>query len=261
LDTFLSTIVLKDNTGTPPKGTSAEKNDKTIVDLSKAKGLIRAPTGAPARQNVLFKYGGTTSSEKGSLLGNMARKLFPMFATLPDQFDGVTGDNKYRADQDLYAQFIEYYKKESSDKPNVYNNFIQQYTGNDTASTEARNPGQVSKLGFSYSYLKSSQLINSNGEDDGTLVLKNYKSLLNGSFTTRYNTFQSTTNKSPNASDFSFKSTPSEGKPVDISSKTDYSNQIAQKFTSEVIYKNTNPFAFGVDAACSSHSFQSFLFT
>lgn len=239
LDTFLGTLGIKDNTGTPPKGTASEKNDKTIVDLSKSKGLIRAPTGAPARQSVLLKYGGTTSSEKGSFLGNLVKKYLPMFASLPDQFEGVAGDNKYRADQDLYAQFIEYYKKEAADKPNIYNNFIQSYVGNDTPSSEARSPGVVAVKGNSYSYAKSLIIANSGGSDDGTLVLTNYKALSDGTFTSRYRQFI----LSPNSKDSSITNAPAGGKATEIKTKSDFSSQVSQTFTNGISYQNANPFA------------------
>jgi len=234
LDTFLGTLGIKDNTGTPPKGTSSEKNDKTIVNLNQSKGLIRAQTGASARQSVLLKYGGTSSSEKGSFLGNMAKKLFPMFATLPDQFKGVVGNNKYRADQDLYTQFIEYYKKEATDKKNIYNNFIQSYVGNDTPSTETRTPGKVSVLGKSYSnIIELTRKAPPEPGVDGTQIIKKYYELWKGTYVT--------TEKSPLNSKFKLISGHQSTGDVDVYRKAgELETAEIFKFSTNGIQKQTN---------------------
>ena len=182
LGTFLGTLGLKDNTGTPPKGTAADKDKlNTLPDSNakQAKGLIRAQTGSNARQNILLKYGGG-STKKGSFLGNLAKKLFPMFAKKPDQFDKVGGNTKYRADQDLYEQFIKYYKDQASKHPHIYNNFVQEYTANDYNSDETRIPGLYSDNGNSYQYAidikkkKSDKIVY---EYDGTKLMRMYSDL------------------------------------------------------------------------------------
>ncbi len=256
LNTFLGTLGIKDNTGTPPKGTAAD-GDKldTLPDVNatQAKGLIRAPTGAPARQNVLFKYGGTTNNKKGSFLGNLVKKLLPMFSTLPNQFDGIEGDKKYRADQDLYGLFLDFYKKEADQKPAIYNSYVQKYIGNDTNSTEPRLPGVIPTVGVPYSYTVYSKWLETNGDDDGTLILTKYKELSTGTFISRYSSFI----KSPNNNKSNYSVTPSGGESVLVKTKSEYSTEIAQTFPagefkypgdsspvlSNIQYNNTNPFA------------------
>lgn len=256
LDTFLGTLGIKDNTGTPPKGTSAD-GDKldTLPDLnaSQAKGLIRSPTGSPARQNVLLKYGGKTSSDKGSFLGNLVKKLVPMFSSLPNQFEGIESDKIYRSDQDLYSLFTEYYKSQASKNPNIYNGYVQQYIGNDTNSNEQRLPGVIPTKGKPYSYTVYSRWVDTNGDDDGTLILRDFKLLESGDFSSRYSSYL----KSPNNIKSNYTVTPNGGKPVLVKTKEDYSNEIKQTFPvgefkyqgnaapvlSQIQYNNTNPFA------------------
>lgn len=255
LDTFLGTLGIKDNNGTPPKGTSAD-GDKldTLPDLnsSQAKGLIRAPTGSPARQNVLLKYGGTTSSEKGSFLGNLVKKLLPMFASNPNQFEGIQNDKIYRADQDLYALFIDYYKKQSETKTSIYNGYVQKYTGNNTGSPEQKLPGNIPTLGLPYSNTIYSAWVDSNGDNDGTLIIRDFKLLENGEYESRYQSFL----KSPNNLKSGYTITPHGGKPVVVKTKEEFSSEIKQtypvgtfKYTgdskrqSQIQYNNVNPFA------------------
>ena len=140
---LLGAMGIKDNSGEPPKGTAGAKDRTTLPEngQNNGKGNIRAKTGYNARQKLLLTYGSATKSKKTGFLSGLIKSLLPSIGTQPDQFANLTGEHKYRADQDAYDLMLRFHESQAKSHPVLYGNYIDRYYSDDTLKNTGKNAG------------------------------------------------------------------------------------------------------------------------